>query len=71
MNGTNTVETVRERVKKILRQYHLRWEDIAPDRDQLFWANISPQARRARKSLFRKRYPSLYAGTPRNKTSLS
>ena len=59
----NTIEKpiiqARREIVSILRRYQLRWEEVAPDRDNLIWKKIKPSAKKVRKELFRQSYPSL------------
>jgi len=61
--ATNTVETARREIRGVLRRYRLRWEDVAPDPDEMLWKQLKPSLKRIRRGLFRERYPSLYART--------
>jgi len=54
-----TVEKARREVEAVLRRYRVRWEEVAPDRDEEIWKSVRPAAKRIRKDLFRKSYPSL------------
>ncbi len=49
----------RREIATVLRRYQLQWEEVAPDRDDLIWKKIKPLAKKVRKELFRKSYPSL------------
>ena len=53
------ITQARREITSVLRRYRLGWEEVAPDRDDLIWKKIKPLARRVRKELFRKSYPSL------------
>ncbi|MEK7208895.1 MAG: hypothetical protein AAB677_01395 [Patescibacteria group bacterium] len=61
----STIETqkpitqARREIASVLRRYRLEWEEVAPDRDDLVWKKIKPFAKKIRKELFRKSYPSL------------
>lgn len=66
-NGTKTIEAAREEVRRVLRRYGVRWEDVAPDKDQEIWEKIAPSARRTRKKIFKEFYPSLNARAKKKK----
>jgi hypothetical protein len=59
----NTIEKpitqARREIATVLRRYRLGWEEVAPDQDILIWKKVKPLAKKIRKELFRKSYPSL------------
>jgi len=62
-NASSTIEKpiiqARREITSVLRRYRLEWEEVVPDRDDLIWKKIKPLAKKVRKELFRKTYPSL------------
>lgn len=60
-----TVTKVRREITAVLNKYRLGWEDIFPDMDEALWKKTAPAARRLRRELFKKSYPSLYASRRR------
>lgn len=57
--NTRTIERAKSEVKKVLGRYRVSWDDIAPDRDESIWQEIRPIAKKARRDIFQKAYPSL------------
>mgnify|MGYP001578882595 CR=1 FL=1 len=53
------ITQARREIALVLRRYRLGWEEVAPDRDSLVWKKVKPLAKKIRKELFRKSYPSL------------
>lgn len=57
--ATTTIERAKNEVKKVLGRYRVTWDDVAPDRDESIWQEARPVAKKVRKSIFQKTYPSL------------
>ena len=53
-----SIERAKNEVKKVLGKYRVSWDDIAPDRDESIWEGIRPLAKKIRKDVFQKTYPS-------------
>ncbi|MEK7586499.1 MAG: hypothetical protein AAB453_01365 [Patescibacteria group bacterium] len=49
----------RREIATVLRRYRLAWDEVAPDRDNLIWKKVKPLAKKVRKEIFRKTYPTL------------
>src|SRR3989344_7122184 len=54
------VTNARRKITAVLDTYRLSWEDVVPDLDEALWNRAAPTARRVRRELFKKSYPSLY-----------
>lgn len=54
-----TIERAKSEVKKVLGRYRVSWDDVAPDRDESIWEEVRPIAKKVRRDILLKTYPSL------------
>lgn len=59
LNSTKTIQRAKNEIQAVLKRYSLSWSEIAPDIDREIWQTLRPTARKVRKTLFEKNYPSL------------